>query len=185
MRTPTRIAVFVAIALLPLVGCEQATTSPSAPTAPTAPAPAVPEGQINLLSIQPESGATLLAEPCEPGAYYYCTGEGEPRLTFGVHLDQEVTEPWVTVSFYNGVQRCAGSGYPTVFQPIEPLRANTTTTFGVSSLSLSLDPNGALICRFPQTTTRMVVQLWAQRASARQAALLTREFAHRYTFVLP
>jgi hypothetical protein len=127
-----------------------------------------------------------VAEPCEPGAAYYCTSEGDVRLTFDVQLDQEVAEPWVTVSFYNGLhQKCAGSGYPTVFQAIEPLRANTATTFRVSSLSLWLDPNGALICRFPQTTTRMVVQLWAQRGGARSAALLTREFAHSYTFLLP
>ena len=186
MSTPTRIAAFFALAL-PLVGCDQATTSaPSVPTAPTAPTPAVPQGQITVRSVQPESGATLVTEPCEPGATYYCTSEGEPRLAFDVQFDQEVTEPWVTVSFHNSLnQQCAGSGYPTVFQPLEPLRANTTTTFRVSSLSLRMDPFGALICRFPQTTTRMVVQLWAQRAAARQGALLTQEFAHSYTFVLP
>ena len=182
-----RIAAFIALALLPLFGCDQAETSaPSVPSAPTAPTPAVSQGQITVRSVQPESGAMLVTEPCEPGATYYCTSEGEPRLTFDVRFDQEITEPWVTVSFYNGLnQPCAGSGYPTVFQPLEPLRANTTSTFRVSSLSLRMDPFGALICRFPQTTTRMVVQLWAQRAAARQGALLTQEFAHTYTFVLP
>ena len=88
----------------------------------------------------------------------------------------------VTVSFYNGLQRCAGSGYPNVFQTIEPLRANTATTFSVSFLALS-DQNGTL-CRLPQTTTRMVVQLWAQRGRS-SAALLMREFAYSYTLVLP
>lgn len=162
MSIPLRIAALFAVALLPLIGCDQATTLPSVPSAPTAPAPAGPQGQINVLSVRPESAATLVAEPCEPGAAYYCTSEGDVRLTFDVQLDQEVAEPWVTVSFYNGLhQKCAGSGYPTVFQAIEPLRANTATTFRVSSLSLWLDPNGALMCRFPQTTTRMVVQLWA------------------------
>jgi hypothetical protein len=185
MNAPTHIAAFLAVALLPLIGCDQVATPPSVPSAPTPLAPAGPQGQITVLSVQPESGATLVTEPCEPGATYYCTSEGEPRLTFDVELDQEVTEPWVTASFYNGSQRCVGSGYPTVSQPLEPLAANTTTTFRVSSLSLSLDVNGALICRFPQTTTRMVVQLWDKRGGRFSTSLLTREFAHGYTFVVP
>jgi hypothetical protein len=72
--------------------------------------------------------------------------------------------------------------YPTVFQTIEPLRANTTTTFRVSFLALSSGPG--ILCPLPQTTTRMVVQLWAQRGRT-NTSLLTREFAHSYTFVLP
>jgi hypothetical protein len=179
MRPPALSAAFFAAALLPLLGCNQATTSafPTVPSAPTAPAPVVRQGQITVPSAQPESGATLRAEPCDGG---YCIHN--VRFTFDVQLNQDVAEPWVTVSLYNGSQRCAGSGYPNIFQTIEPLRANTATTFRVSFLALS-DHNGTL-CGLPQTTTRMVVELWDQRGRS-SAALLTREFAHSYTFVLP
>jgi len=179
MRTSARFSVLCAVALLIVAGCDHSTTFalPTGPGGQAAPAPVIPQGEITALSVQPESGATLTAEPCDGG---YCIDD--VQLTFDVQLDQDVTEPWVTVSFYNGLQRCAGSGYPTVFQTISPLRANTATTFRVSFLSLS-DQNGTL-CRLPQTTTRMVVQLWAQRGRS-SAALLTREFAHSYTFVLP
>ena len=140
-----------------------------------------PQGQITVVSVQPESGATLIAEPCDGG---YCIGErsSDIQLTFDVQIDHEVTEPWVTVSFYNGLEKCAGSGYPNVFQTLKPLRANTATTFSVFSLALS-DHNGTL-CRLPQTTTRMVVELWAQRGRS-SPALLTKAFAHSFTFDLP
>jgi hypothetical protein len=178
MRTSAGFYAFFAVALLAGAGCDQATT-PALPTGPATPGPAsvIPQGQISVLSVQPESGATLTAEPCDGG---YCIDDA--RLTFDVQFDQEVPEPWVTVSFYSGVQRCAGSGYPNVFQTLEPLRANTATTFTVSFLALS-DQSGTL-CRLPQTTTRMVVELWAQRGRS-SPTLLTREFAHSYTFVLP
>ena len=178
MRTPALIAAFLAAALLPFVGCDQtrSAVSPTVPSAPTAPAPVGPQGQITVLSVKPESGATLSGEPCDGG---YCI-ERNVGFTFDVQLDQAVAEPWVTVSLYNGLQRCAGSGYPNIFQTIEPLRANTATTFTVSFLALS-DHTG-ILCPLPQTTTRMVVQLWAQRG---RTILLTREFALNYTFVLP
>ena len=181
MRTCGRFYAFFPFALLTVAGCDKATMSalPTGPGEAAAPAPVVPQGQITVLSVQPESGATLTAEPCDGG---YCISDSDVRLTFEVRFDEEVREPWVTVSLYNGLQRCAGSGYPNVFQTIEPLRANTTTTFSVSFLALS-DHNG-LLCPLPQTTTRMVVQLWPQRGRS-SAALLTREFAHGYTFVLP
>lgn len=176
MNTSARFYASFAIALLSVAGCDQPKT-PTGPSAAAAPAPVIPQGQITVQSVQPESGATITGEACDGG---YCISDA--RLAFDVQLDQEVTEPWVTVSFYDGLQRCAGSGYPNIFQMIEPLRANTATTFRVSFLALS-DQNGTL-CRLPETTTRMVVQLWAQRGHS-SAALLTREFAHSYTFVLP
>jgi len=190
MRTSARFYAFFAVALLAGAGCDQGTTPapPTGPSAPASPAPVIPQGQIAVLSVLPESGATLVAEPCDGG---YCIGERATnlRLTFNVQLDQEVREPWVTVFFYNGSQQCAGSGYPNVLQTIEPLRANTATTFTVSFLGLWTDPTGTLICRFPATTTRMVVQLLdvsdRRGRSWPTPMLLTREFAHSYTFVLP
>jgi hypothetical protein len=183
MRTSARSYALFVVVLLSGAGCDHDTTStlPTSPITPVAPAPVIPQGQITVLSVQPESGATLTAEPCDGG---FCIGDHTThfRLTFDVQLDQDVTEPWVTVSFFSGLQRCAGSGYPNVFQTLEPLRAKTATTFSVSFLGLS-DQNGTL-CRLPQTTTRMVVELWAQRGRS-SPALLTREFAHTYTFALP
>src|SRR5215212_1275689 len=131
MRNPARVAALFAAALLPLVGCDQA-RSPVSPTVPSAPTVPAPVGQITVLSVEPDSGATVKVEPCEPGSDYYCPSRGEARLTFDVQLNQAVTEPWVTVSFYNGLQRCGESGYPTVSQPIAPLRETTATTFTVS-----------------------------------------------------
>jgi len=188
MRRSARFYAFFAVVLLAGAGCDQGTTpAPSmGPTAPVAAARVMPQGQITVLSVQPESGATLVTEPCDGG---YCIGERATylRLTFNVQLDQEVREPWVTAFFYNGSQQCAGSGYPNVLQTIEPLRANIATTFTMSHLALWKDVNGTLICRFPETTTRMVVQLLdvSDRRGRSWPTLLTREFAHSYTFVLP
>jgi hypothetical protein len=178
--TTEKLYAFFAIALLTVAGCDRSRT-PALPTAPAAPglAPVVPQGHIAVLSVRPESGATLTAEPCDGG---YCISDTDVRLTFQVQLDRDVNEPWVTVSFDDGMQRCAGSGYPNIIQTIEPLRANTATTFSVTFLALS-DHLG-LLCPLPHNTTTMVVQLWPNRGRS-PVALLTGEFPHSYTFVLP
>jgi hypothetical protein len=131
-----------------------------------------------VLSVQPGTGTTLTAEECDGG---WCVLD--LSLAVDVRLNQAVAEPWVTVSFNNGSQPCAMSGYPTVFQSLEPLRADTAIRFAVSGVVLS-PPTGGTLCRLPQTTDKLVVQLWAERGRS-SPALLTREFAHSYTFMLP
>jgi|RhiMethySRZTD1v2_1073278.scaffolds.fasta_scaffold902738_1 hypothetical protein len=158
-------------------GCDSSAasspTSPSVSPTPSAPVPPA-QGQITVLSVQPESGATIVAEPCDGG---YCSFD--PRFTFDVQLDRSVDEPWVTVSLFSGSQRCASSGFPNTLQALTPLQASTATKFEVSFLALS-GPNGTL-CQLPKTTTRMVVELWAQRG---RASLLTQEFALGYNLTL-
>lgn len=171
MKTFARFYASLALAWLTVAGCDQ----PKTPTGPSvAAAPAVAsQGQITVLSVEPENGATITAEPCDGG---YCNSE--VRFAFDVQFNQDVTEPWVAVSFYDDLQRqCATSGFPNIVQAIAPLRANTATTFRVSFLAFST-VNGT-----PCRATKMAAQLSAQRG--RSAALLTREFAHSYTFVLP
>jgi hypothetical protein len=177
MRTSAPFSVIFAVALLTGAGCDDATTR--LPTTPVAPStPVIPQGVIAVLSVEPGTGATLTAEECDGG---WCVVD--LNLAVEVSLNQPVAKPWVTVSFNSGSQQCASSGYPTVFQTLEPLRANTDTSFTVSGLGLS-HPTGGTLCRLPQTTDKMVVQLWAERGRS-STALLTREFAYSYTFVLP
>ena len=174
MRTPARFYAFLAITLLAGAGCDHPTHAlPAGPSAPAAPAPAIPAGRITVMSARPEPGATLTADLCDGG---YCV---DARFTFEVQVDRDVAEPWVTASFYNGSQPCANSGHPTVYETLEPLRADSATTFTVWGLGLS-NQDGTL-CRLPQTTTTMIVRLWDQRGRS-STPLLTREFAHSYTF---
>ena len=176
MRTFVSFYAFCAVALLTGAGCDSATTPlPTAPGGPSIPAPVIPQGEITVQSVHPETGATLTAEECDGG---WCVFDF--KLAVDVRVDRDLAEPWVTVSFYDGLQQCAGSGYPTVYQTLEPLRANTTTRFTMDFLGLS-NQTGTR-CRLPDTTTTMVVQLWAERG---RVGVLRQEFAHRYTFVLP
>jgi hypothetical protein len=181
MRTSAPFCALLAVALLTGAGCDEATARlPAAPVAAPAPppAPVIPEGEIAVLSVQPGAGATLTAEECDGG---WCVLD--LSLAVDVRLNQAVAEPWVTVSFNDGSQPCAISGYPTIFQTLEPLPADAATRFAVSTVVLS-HPTGGTLCRLPQTTDKLVVQLWAERGRS-SSPLLTREFAHSYTFVLP
>src|SRR5262245_21878734 len=120
----------VCVGLL-MPACDESAVTPRSPPAP---APVIPQGHTTALTPQRSSGATLVAEPCHGG---YCIDDTRFAFAFAVQVDRHVTEPWVAASFYNGLQRCAGSGFPTVLQTIEPLPANPPTTFMVSGLALS------------------------------------------------
>src|SRR5688500_10394098 len=100
MGTSSRFSLFFAATLLAGSGCDQAST-PLIPTSPD-----TPTGKISVRSIRPDSGATLIADRCDGG---YCIHDTQLALAFDVQLNQDVGEPWVTVSLYNGSQRCAGS----------------------------------------------------------------------------
>jgi hypothetical protein len=179
VRTSAPLCVIFAVALLTGAGCDQTLTPlPVVPVAPPAPGPApgpAALGEITVVSVQPGAGATLTAEECDGG---WCVLD--LSLAVDVRLDQAVAEPWVTVSFNDGSQPCAMSGYPTVTQRLEPLRAEIAARFTLDFVSVS--NQSVTLCRLPATTTTMAVQLWAERG---RVPLLTREFAHRYTFALP
>lgn len=171
MRASTRFYALFAAALLTLA-CDQQSISAPLQTAPaTIPAPVEP-GQITVLQLTPLAGA---------GYGIGCYREGNwcnMLLVVDVQLDQNVAEPWVTASFYNGSQRCGGTPSVRDSESIDPLRANTATRFTTGFLTLSADQNGT----FCTATTRMVVQLWGERGRS-AAPLLTREFAYGWTIL--
>jgi hypothetical protein len=103
MRTSTRFSALFAAALLTLAGCDQQSISAPLQNAPgTQPAPAEP-GQIAVVQLTPLAGANY-AIGCVRGSNW-CN----MLLVVDVQLDQDVAEPWVTASFYNGSQRCGGT----------------------------------------------------------------------------
>jgi hypothetical protein len=170
MRTSTRFYALFAAALLTLAGCDQRSISAPLQAAPgTMPAPAEP-GQITVLQVTPLAGA---------GYAIGCSRDGNwcnMLLVVDVQLDQDVAEPWVTASFYNGSQRCGGTLSVRNSESIDPLRANTVTRFTTGLITLSAAQDGT----FCTATTRMVVQLWGERGRS-AAPLITREFAHNWT----
>ncbi len=170
MRISLRFCAFCAVALLTLAGCDQRSISAPLQTAPAAmPTPAEP-GQITVLQMTPFAG---------PGYAIVCYRAGNwcnTMLVVDVQLDQDVAEPWITASFYNGSQRCGGTLAVRDSNSIDPLHANTITRFTTAGLRMSADQNGT----FCPATTKMVVQLWGDRGRS-PAPLLTREFAHSWT----
>ena len=170
MRTPTRFYASFAAALFTLAGCDQRSISAPLPAAPgPMPAPAEP-GQIAVVQVTPLAGA---------GYAIGCYRDGNwcnMKLVVDVQLDQDVAEPWVTASFYNGSQRCGGTLSVRDSASIDPLRANTVTRFTTGPITMSAAQDGT----FCTATTRMVVQVWGERGRS-AAPLLTREFAHSWT----
>lgn len=164
MRTSTRFYALFAAVLLTLAGCDE--RSISAPVPGTLPAPADP-GQLTVVQLTPLPGAII----CIRGANW-CN----MMLVVDVLLDQDVAEPWVTASFYNGSRRCGGTLPVRDSESIDPLRANTVTRLTTGQITLSAAPDGT----FCTATTRMVVQVWGERGRS-AAPLLTREFPHFWT----
>ena len=151
-------------ALLTLAGCDE--RSISAPVPGTMPAPADP-GQLTVVQLTPLAGAIT----CIRGANWCNT-----MLVVDVLLDQDVAEPWVTASFYNGSRRCGGTAPVRDSESIDPLRANTVTRLTTVHATLAAAQDGT----FCTATTRMVVQVWGERGRS-AAPLLTREFPHIWT----
>jgi hypothetical protein len=172
MRFFACIAAVPAVVLLALTGCDQ-------PTAPAPEAPGVLQGQITDRTFLPANGATLTAEYCNHGLY--CNDK--LRLILDVQLNQDMPVA-LTATFYADSQRCAVAG-----SNGGPVRANTEAIFTIDLIHF--DPDGTFLCPLPQRTTKMVVELWqtqpnqTSRTFPRAGAqpLLTREFAHGYTFV--
>ena len=170
MRTSTPFYALFAAALLTLAGCDQQSISAPLQNPPgTQPAPAEP-GQIAVVQLTPWAGANYLIG-CVRGSNW-CP----MMLVVDVQLDQDVAEPWITASFYNGSQRCGGTPRVRDSESIDPLRANTVTRLTTGSLTLSAAPDGT----FCTATTRMVLQVWGERGRS-AAPLLTREFPHSWT----
>ena len=171
MRTSTRFYALLAAVLITLAGCdERSISAPLLQTAPgTTPAPAE-SGQLTVVQLTPLAGAGY-AIVCVRGANW-CN----MLLVVDVLLDQDVAEPWVTASFYNGSQRCGGTAPVRDSESIDPLRANTVTRLTTGNLTLSAAPDGT----FCTATTRMVLQVWGERGRS-AAPLLTREFPHMWT----
>ena len=170
MRTSPRFYAFLAGALLAVGACDQqAISTPIAPA--TTPTTADP-GRINIAQLSPGGNSLKCIEEG-----WWCT----LLLVVDVQLDQDVAEPWVTASFYNGSQRCGGTLSVRDSESIDPLRASTVTRFTTGPMNLSRDHTGI----FCTATTKMVVQLWSERGRS-PAPLLTREFAeYRTIFYVP
>lgn len=164
MKTSTRFYGLFAAAVLTLAACDQRSIS--------APLQTAPAGQITVAQVTPLAGA---------GYAITCIRDGNwcpMGLVVDVQLEQDVAEPWITASFYNGSQRCGGTLAVRDSESIDPLRANTVTRFTTGPATLAADQNGA----FCTATTRMIVQLWGERGRS-AAPLLTREFAHSWTIL--
>jgi hypothetical protein len=171
MRLFARIIALPAVVLVALTGCDQ----------PTAPAPAL-QGDITARTLQPDNDATLTAYYCALG--FYCNDD--VQLVFDIQLNQDMPRLVMTATFYADSQRCAvaaSNGGVSV-------RADTAARFTVDFLFFDVDE--ILLCPLPQRTTKMVVELWQTQPNqtfkvvTREGAqvLLTREFAHGYTFAL-
>jgi hypothetical protein len=107
MRTFVPFYASCAVALLTGAGCDSATTPlPTGPGAPSIPAPLIPQGEITVQSVQPETGATLTAEECDGG---WCVSDF--KLAVDVRADQDVAEPWVSVVQRRSTTMC-GLGIP-------------------------------------------------------------------------
>lgn len=170
MRFFARIIALPAVVLLALTGCDQ----------PTAPAPAL-QGEITARTLQPDNDATLTAEFAALGFYF----SDNFQLAFDVQLNKDMRGLLLTATFYADSQRCAVAGSNGGVS----VRANTTATFTMELMFF--DSDGHFLCPLPQRTTKMVIELWQTQPNqtfkivTREGAqlLLTREFAHGYTFV--
>ena len=178
-----------AATFLLLVGCDgKPTQMPLAPT-PVASAPLPPAataGNITLVSLTHPAGSTLFVDDCGPSwtgiaGSHLCNLEW--RAAFDVVLHEDLSDAIVTVSFYNGSERCGD-----IYVSAQSFAANRERPVSTSSpLYFTYEPEGydnlTVIqrCSLPTTTTRFVVQLWGHRVP--QAPLLRREFDYLYTFV--
>jgi hypothetical protein len=169
-------ALVMAASLLTLGACDG--RSSSLPTGPQAvvTTPSVPQGQITVVSLQPDNAATLKAVRCEPAEPIYCNRDAQ--LKFNVQLNQDVAAVALSTDFYNGSQQCASGGT----QP-QSIRANAVAAFTVDLITFT-DINDGFLCPLPQSTTRMVVELRMIAPGCPGCLLLTREFTLLYTFVL-
>jgi|SoiMetStandDraft_5_1073268.scaffolds.fasta_scaffold287966_1 hypothetical protein len=171
MGTCPRFYGVLAAALLTLTGCDEGATSvlPAAPAA-LAPSPAPAEtGRLDIALMTPGGNALICA----------ADGSCNMMLAVDVQLDQDVSEPWITASFYNGSRRCGSTPSVRDSESIDPLRANTVTRLWTGSLRLTADQNGS----FCTALTTMVLQVWGDRGRS-PAPLLTREFPEYRTILV-
>ena len=132
----------------------------------TMPAPAE-SGQLTVVQLTPLPGAIL----CIRGV-----NGCNMMLVVDVLLDQDVAEPWITASFYNGSRRCGGTLPVRDSESSDPRRANPVTRLTTGQITLAAAQDGT----FCTATTRMVVQVWGERGRS-ATPLLTREFPHIWT----
>jgi hypothetical protein len=167
------------VALVCLTACNGAGPglAPTGPGPTPTPAPTI-TGEITIMSISPEPGATVPEHACGPGSTRFCADQ--PQVTFDVVADQDIPNATLTVSF-----GLCGSART----PVTSLTAGSRMSMSTSRVELSDDGplhdgvGAALYCDLPAVTTRMIVRLW--RSGNSVTPLLTREFEHAYTFAIP
>ena len=170
------------MALAFLTGCDGAgrgstPTQPSLPS-PAATAPPAVTGEITITSISPEPGATVPVRACAPGSDRLCADQ--PQLTFDVVVDRDIPNAVLTVRF----DQCGFTSAPVTSLTSHSRMTLTTSVIGLSDDGPRHDGVGAVpYCTLPAATTTMTVRLFRFGEPAR--ALLTREFANAYTFVMP
>lgn len=178
MNTSRRLATAL-VTLASVAGCagtdrDVSPTRPSRPGPPPNPVSTV-SGEITIRSLDPPSDAIVPVHRCAPGSPRFCADQ--PQITLDVVVDQDIPNAIVWVAF----DRCALGR-----TGVTALSAGQRTSTSISALDLSDDGplhdgvGAALLCALPAVTTAMTVSLW--RSDGTGGALLTREFANRYTF---
>jgi hypothetical protein len=177
------------LTLFVLAGCDGPSSLIAVAPSPIAPAPTSPQplgGEIRLVTVTHPAGRTLLLEECGPSwtgirGTHLCNDEW--RGTFEVLLDDDLTNAIVTVSFFDGDERCG-----LIYVPDHTFAAGRERLVSTSTaIYFTYEPEGydspALVqrCEVPRTTTRLVVEVWG--AAYRAAPLLRRDFVYGYTFV--
>ena len=169
-------------------------TDAASPTAPSpmpavAAPPAVPprepnpvvNGDIRVASLTHPSGSTLSVRDC--GAFF--TGGGshicndEWRGAFDVIVDRDLSNMVMTVHFMGDSGRC-GEIYVSGQSFLANRERLVSTESGLFLTYISESAEIVPYCVPPQTTRRLLVQLWDPRHPA--VPLLRREFSYTATF---
>lgn len=195
MKPDYAAAIVVAFALVGGCSGDSALpTSPITPTpGPTVPAPILPIlGEITIVAMEPQSGATVTVFDCDPGIPpNFSVAQALPkhftgpcagvRAVVNVELEEELSNGRVTLEFRDGTgNRCA---YMDSYSTSIPARTQTTVAFGELMLTENAPDAPLTFCALPVTTTEAVVSVFSGGITAQPA--LSRHIPHRYTFVGP
>jgi hypothetical protein len=128
-----------------------------------------PRPELTVGQVTPASGATLTFQACGTG----CLRTEQIQTTFDVLVPVGIPQATVTVSLLQGSTPCAMLFIPTT------LTAVTRTPFTTSSVSVTHDEGGQLLCAMPGETTLLRFAVYFTNSPARP--VVAQELPYRYT----
>jgi len=141
------------------------------------------------VTVTPPSGAVLTVRDCGPSrsgipGSHLCSDDW--RGTFDLVLGRHLSEVVMTVTFEGTAGRCGIIYVPGLTFAADREQRVSTASALFATHETEGPGDSAIVqdCRFPATTTRLVVQLWDPGGGVGSAAmpLLRREFEYIYTF---